>query len=558
MDQSVPMNGSLARKIEGNTTTEDAVYLALNNELIASQICFHSMPTIGADKHTFTILARTCRGLHLPAIVEIWRNLHGLAPLVMTMPNNCWEIAEPNEINAYQRSIRFIRPISMDDCHRFRFYAKFVHSYHTGTRLPAGDASVYESLYLVMKEHGEICLLPNLETLGWNTQLDSTFPFFTTLLHPYLKDIRITFKDKQCRLDSVKDIAIRCPKLRGVVLRSSDDHTGIAAVSSAYPVLENLDSFSITALSTAAYLQLVEHPSLTELSIQNLATVDWTLVESRPQNFPSFPRLRKILLGPSKMETILHAFKFIDQPPLREIGLVTNDNQGGSAWGHLIRLISATAAGNFHQLEELYFNDKGPLSIDPAVLLGPLTPEHFQPLFSFKHLAEVEIHTYCPIMIDDQCIQRLAESWPNLKRLALHLLKNTLDPEYYPPKNTIHSLIHFATNCPSLSILSLAFDARNPRLPDHTLGNSISSKLSILSIQCSPIGDSQIVAAIFSDWFPQLNGVMCGGFLPMEDRKKWITVSAWLPLLRKVRMQERASNFGRGTLGLQSQSEAGS
>ncbi|TFK66699.1 hypothetical protein BDN72DRAFT_899596 [Pluteus cervinus] len=556
LDQDDLVDGSLARGTE--KCHRSVAHLALTHEQIASRICLHSQPEhafyVETRYLTLTILARTCKSLHIPAVQGIWKSMDSLAPLVMTMPIDCWELKDEED---KVREIRLIRSITVNDCDRFRFYAQFVRSYDTRSSRPyTEDPSIFESLFFVMKECGETSILPNLETLDWSEWFYPRFPFFTTFLRPALQNVRILLSHEKARFDAVKDLPVRCPDLRSVGVTTSNDSL-TATLSSALSSLENLRDLNISTLSTDAYLRLAEHPNLKSLSVIDLVTVDWEVIERSPPNSLSFAHLENISLDMCKVETAIRTFRSMKRPALRNIKLWIRAGRGAeSPLGSLFQSINATQAFDTLSHFDLHnsWSDEGEKL---GVLQRSFIPEHLEPLFSFKQLVNVKIELSRPIIMVDSYIQKLAESWP----LIEHLVLRCTDKLYWNcPRNTIRSLVHFAINCPYLKELALTFDARDPpELSAKRLNSSISSKLSYMHVRDSPIGNSAMVAAILSDWFPQLSEID-SGILAMneldEAQREWEMVEAWIPGMRELRSQERRS-CGRDYEMLDGQDEAG-
>ncbi|TFK66698.1 hypothetical protein BDN72DRAFT_131666 [Pluteus cervinus] len=561
MDQDDPMDGSLFRGTE--ELHHCAARLALTNELIASRICFHSQPEPGVYYRqrylTLTSVARTCKSLYIPAAKHIWKDINSLTPLIMTMPVDCWEIEGPEDVPLHQRYIRIKRSITAADCDRFHFYAQFVRNFYTGTfHLPdvREDSNIYESLFSVMKGYGETCLFPNLEKLDWSVYLDLTFPSFATLLHSRLQSVWISPKGEQTSLRLIKELISRCPNLRSVTLAASlSDPT--TTLSSAISTLGSLTRLRVTSLSTDAYLRLAEHPNLKALSVSDIATVDWAVVERRPPKSLSFPRLEDIDLHMCSIENAIRTFRSMNRPPLRNIKIwIRGSPEPGLSLGSLFQSVNTAQAFetlSHLDLDESWSGDLWKL----GVLERSFIPEHLAPLFSFKRLVDVKIELSRSIIMVDSYIQKLAESWPAIERLVLLC---TSEAQWDYPRNTIRSLVHFALNCPSLKELTLTCDARDPQLPEKRLSSSISSKLSSLHVRDSPIGNSAMVAAILSDWFPQLANISSGIYAMNElDRaqREWEMVEEWIPRIRELRLQERRScGSGRDSEMWQSLNEA--
>jgi hypothetical protein len=77
-------------------------------------------------------------------------------------------------------------------------------------------------------------------------------------------------------------------------------------------------------------------------------------------------------------------------------------------------------------------------------------------LLRFSNLREVTIYLYGEFLLDDAAVWDMARAWPNLVKLELIQPKNV---SRLPPILGLAGLRAFATHCPELISLTLAFNA---------------------------------------------------------------------------------------------------
>ncbi len=54
-----------------------------------------------ANRSTLVALARCCSALHQEAMPALWRKLDNLAPLVATLPSDCWVIENSEQVKYF-------------------------------------------------------------------------------------------------------------------------------------------------------------------------------------------------------------------------------------------------------------------------------------------------------------------------------------------------------------------------------------------------------------------------------------------------------------------------
>lgn len=61
-----------------------------------------------ANQSSLVALARCCSALHQEAMTALWKKLDTLAPLVSTLPSDCWVIEKREQVNYSAVSSRVV------------------------------------------------------------------------------------------------------------------------------------------------------------------------------------------------------------------------------------------------------------------------------------------------------------------------------------------------------------------------------------------------------------------------------------------------------------------
>ncbi|KAJ7237037.1 hypothetical protein B0H12DRAFT_1026617, partial [Mycena haematopus] len=117
------------------------------------------------------------------------------------------------------------------------------------------------------------------------------------------------------------------------------------------------------------------------------------------------------------------------------------------------------------------------------------------------------------------------------------------------PRMTLRALLAFARLCPHLWWLSLPLNARSvPKWRKTAEARPTQRCLRSLHVGESPVGTPLDVAAYLSRIFPRLDRVSAGKKVLRDEpvraevlacQRKWKAVEAALPVLRKVRAEEK-------------------
>ncbi|TFK67408.1 hypothetical protein BDN72DRAFT_843015 [Pluteus cervinus] len=533
---------------------ETATFQALNNDFIVSCLCdtVKSSPRLSDQ---LPVLARISKTFFLPAVKAIWTEVRTLLPLVRTMPSDCWEVSssQPENDNPIHH-LRFTRPITVQDCERFRFYAPFIRRFYSFPRTPRGgtvivNPNVFHFLSATFrKEYSSINLLPSLDFLSWVVTDDLEFPHFIMFLNPDLRHIILGIKGTLfVRLALISNIVSLCPSLESISLPHSEDPDAVVGISHIFTRFPRLRKLTIDAISNEALIELAQHPQLTNLLLGYIDTIEWDVVSPQLQAMmPNFQTLQTLRVSRAIESDCIRLFKTI-HPPLRRIVLFLEGSPTGSSYSRILTTIRAGCPlpVNLTDLVIRSIADEADPNTVPVVpTLDPLVPVYLSPILGFTNLTDFDIRPFCFVDVDDAWIKQTTEALQKLKRFTLISESSEIGSNHII-KVTLGALVHFALNCPLLESLSLEFDATRPLLPNKVSRHPRlhGSSLTTMRVGHSPIISAYTVAAIFSDWFPKLD-LIHPGKLDGEDlaaEVMWNEVLRLIPDIRDIRQQERVS-----------------
>ncbi|KAH7882280.1 hypothetical protein F5I97DRAFT_1817059, partial [Phlebopus sp. FC_14] len=167
-----------------------------------------------------------------------------------------------------------------------------------------------------------------------------------------------------------------------------------------------------------------------------------------------------------------------------------------------------------------------------------------RPLLRLRDLETLEIG-YCSVMMDDDMLEMTAKALPNLQ--SLHLITGT---RWDPPTITLQGLIPLLRYCPKLDTLRLSLNTE--RITDvlNRPGTGVrNTRISMLTLPDSPVGDPIFVAAFLVNIFPSLTQIKSeGGRQPPNEG--WEQVELALKAIAIVRKSSTNDRNQSCTTGL--------
>ncbi|KAH9474987.1 hypothetical protein JR316_0012086 [Psilocybe cubensis] len=509
--------------------------------------------------------ARVCRRWSEIALDALWKDVRDLELL--------FGLLAPLRISGGKDGyLEFERMPDSSDWKRFDRYTKRVRRVEydaLGCKIPL-HKSVFDD---VARTRTRLDILPNMHTLHWKASLELAVMFMHKAIKnfavylPELNEIspRPFFEDVSTRMPNLTSLDIRTnipvqrienemvnlfqqlPKIQKVTFPRYYFTTRIAEVLSK---LENLGvvEFQYLDYQGSGDVQDVIPfvPSFTEGAFPAL----WD--HSMAVSFDDAARFLDIPFSPTNL-TMLYLDSYMIESPfaIRKLLNVISENCQLLTF---LALVSLRDAGS-PSLPEPQSDTSHP---DHAITVNTL-----KPLFKLPNLTSLELVHQFPLALNSEDIRLFAVSWPSIRSLMLntepaHLTKSNL---------TLHDLLPFAQHCTKLRHLGLFIDSRLPTSEQPSTPSSSSTSSAVpnstpavqfkslerLSMGVSLIDDENAVTLFLSQILPlncQIDsGITWDETLPVhpgissvvQDRcMLWLKVSELLPVLTKLRAEERA------------------
>ncbi|KAH9945537.1 hypothetical protein B0H21DRAFT_694148, partial [Amylocystis lapponica] len=509
-------------------------------------------------------LALTCRAFHQVGIGILWREQHGLVPLIKCMPDDAWQVVErehPELDDVVETFLDIARPPLPQDWERFEANAKHVKVFIWDDGImPRVNAETLRKLSLYRPR--TLFLLPDLRALYWRERRRDVHEYVNLFLAPKLTVVHIgTFLSHDDTLAIASSLGDRCPLLKALIFTESPEKD----VNDLPPV----QSRSICALQYVhdvylpfpilvdAIIHLATRPALATAHIVT-STEDEDELCARLSTIgaPLFPVVRSLGLRFSILgSSTVPFFSFVKSPNLESVGLASTEHPSASILRkHLKELSQHPCAPKLTSLQ-LHLTPLSQGSPEPSDTEddpdGRIDLHVLTPLLSMRSLQFLNITSF-NLDLDNAALVTLSSAMPALRTLELtrmHFVGAV-------PRITLAVLVPLFRNCPRLSTLRLALDARlTPLLPPALPAGLNRTQLMLFSVEDSPIRETDAVAAFLS-MFCQAGitpyivcGMQEGGEHAVERaayRELWGKVQVLLPLFVRVRGQALRPEAGMG------------
>ncbi|OJT10643.1 hypothetical protein TRAPUB_12837 [Trametes pubescens] len=473
------------------------------------------------DPGSLSIMARTARVLHEPAIHALWRVLPSLIPILRCFPADSWTI----EGDTFGSSVRT---------------AAF--------RSQPTDAAVWETMCCLRPT---ITLFPQLRTLHWKVirLRDKCLPSFLICVGSHLS--RMVFeslerpsRDKADELrPSLDIIAERFPGLQELqVGHFLEDRDRNSEIGSLFPTLApsfpSLVSFvsRVWPITPTALLSLVRLNTLVSIAVRLRDDAGWP----QAPNTQISSNLEEIELT-SSLPAYTAFSKAITLPYAMDLTLELTSIPASHLISDLCRAIRRQCSPDV--LETVHIDD---VDTTAHAREGFIFPTHLRPLLDFKKLESLDLllPSIRGYALDDDFCADMAKAWPRIRTLMLR--SGTAGVHEVLP--SVRVLPLFAIHCPKLERLGLNFDARhwnnqaefnaddlNAEIYGALADRASTSVLSQLNVGSSPILVPELVAAFLDRVFPSLRWIWGGEGVDTP----WEAVERFLSLFKHVRKDER-------------------
>lgn len=394
--------------------------------------------------------------------------------------------------------------ITPENWARFRSYADRIRHVRDDV---LGHSTIDQSFWLSLSRQlrGQL-LLPRIRSLSYTYIVHPSNTYLSVLLSPTLRDLSLALihppnepiPNQITAVNMlVNTISSHSPMLTHLGMVYLAHSTPLRTLVGRLPHLQKLDLPGSFVLSDAQTLRaLADMDSLTTLlSIQVQFTTDMIRVSG-------FRSLQVLSISSTAVD--LSRFLACVHSPLRSLKI---EGKMGSTpeW----REEFANIAPKLESLTTLTIIHTSP---SDEVLDDSRLTWFIHPLLSLRYLESFDLRARTvDLHVDDAGVERVAKAWPRLTTLFLILSRQ---PSASSMALTLHSLVHFAKHCPSLSTLFLPqiSDKMDAPLP---LPLPVQRRLTSLSCyrhRDVKNGGTAEIARALGEMFPALDPTMCTTF----------------------------------------------
>ncbi|KAG1817454.1 hypothetical protein EV424DRAFT_1623521 [Suillus variegatus] len=410
-------------------------------------------------------VAMTCSRLADSALNILWFEQSSLAPLIMCLPQDTWEVTE----NGVDHTVHFSREPTLIEWERLRMNASRVRrlvSTHGFTDvlkprrgepsfIPDPDVSdhVLQRLFAWSRP---TTLFPNLCELHFEAvfgllEHSSKFWLLRQFISPGLQALR--FDVTGIPTHEVEQLLAALPAqahgLRQLIVSADDGTTALTVPPSLgkLPKLIGLAIFGIdVSLTRQTIANIQQARSLQSLKLKLCGT------SCDAGGIPlELPSLKTLYLSGGSLPQCTH---FLRQVTTRQLSHINIRYCGSASPAEMTAFIESlsTSCQTFGYLERVYVVDE---STHPDYLLViPLSSEIFRPLFKFNRLSSVKFIGVGNFNLDNGFLNDLPVAWPNIRELKLTSWKRRA---FYSV--TFTAMMSLALRCRSLQTLHLTVDA---------------------------------------------------------------------------------------------------
>ncbi|KAL6298456.1 hypothetical protein BKA93DRAFT_744071 [Sparassis latifolia] len=464
----------------------------------------------------------------------------------------------------------FAKPLSPDDWRRFTRYARRVRklSFTNGKTVHVLGQAVFDE---IARTRTTLNILPNLQSLEWRST-PANVRVSLMFMHEGVKEFRTHLYETPIYsiADFFKDIAERMPNLTCLDLcfcfPVREIESALCELVRSLPKLSKIvlplychNSRVAEALSALQHLGTIQFEYLSEQGKGDLADVQHFAPMLERGAFPSLcdlslsahladmNRFLKGTYAPTNLTSLyIHALSMV--PPAVVTEFLKTMVENCKLLTHLYL--------DLHMAADLI--DSATRSLPPSEMLSF---NDLRPLLACPKLIAFELQWYLPLLITQEEIEELASKWPDLEVLELDCEPIPIPIATEPL--TLRALIPFAKHCPKLRELGLFVSATSADLDafSHETNSPFVQPFRQLKKLCfglSSITEPGPVALFLSElcplgckvsaglsWQDDLEQVENTAFSEELSQRgpewydRWLEVDRVLPLLTRLRMEER-------------------
>ncbi|OAX30957.1 hypothetical protein K503DRAFT_870818 [Rhizopogon vinicolor AM-OR11-026] len=384
-----------------------------------------------ARNMTLLALALTCKSFTEPALDLLWRELHGLSPLIRCLPSSLWKLNGPKP------HLNFMRSMTLDDWSIFCKYNHRIQALHI--TYPGGHIIGPEIWYTLNRAPFPLPLLPNLISLGWSDDRSEQFPYIQLFVTHKLMTLKIQtsfFED----LDLSKRSILTCIP---ILYPSASYFVGDTDPRDASIALHCGPHLSLDAgLISEANLLYISH--LRSLRVLTLH-LPWAPIASDTQNllqhsaFCALQELHVACHGLAPLGAFLETLTIA--PKVLSFTIYEGED---SSWA-LMALISRLSKVRAHSaLEHLQ------VGIDSVMVGTSISAATFEPLYAFRNLRKLDFSSGYDVELDDAILLQMTKTWPLLEIFSI--------TGKYTHAVTANAFVSLLQHCPRLTSVGITVD----------------------------------------------------------------------------------------------------
>ncbi|KAJ7271295.1 hypothetical protein B0H12DRAFT_730836 [Mycena haematopus] len=496
---------------------------------------------------TLAGLARTCKAFRDPALDLLWKSQSTVMNVLNCMPGDIWELddAEADEV-------RLKRPVLPSDWERPLIYSRRVRHFKyqlLSYNSCPDDAAFYEILRMCLPLEP---LFPNIQSLVWETSDAAVVPHFRLFIGPRLTSLTVSTFQSASHLSLLPALATQCPLLREVCILTSDGLSGrCETVSFLVKNLTRLESLEVPCLDAMALDHLAKRPVLDFVYLEDQTPLSPVPGLASQTEVPSSCDINELSLTVTDARAAIEILARLRASSIRNLAIKFPKNTSAKAVQEMYDAVAAKCnQASLKVLSITVPTGTTDTAADPEqIALYAVPSRHLLPLFTLTTLTFVTLAGPVGLDLDDTAAADIARAWPRI--MSLDLAGSAF--LHIPPRTTLRALLAFARLCPNLWRLSLPINARSVpkwrKAKTTAEARPTQRSLTFLNVGESPVDAPLDVAAYLSSIFPKLGRVSAGKQKERRDepvraevlecQRKWKVVEAALPVLRKVRAEEK-------------------
>ncbi|KAG2335598.1 hypothetical protein BDR05DRAFT_1063828 [Suillus weaverae] len=522
----------------------------MHNALQIDDIIYAILRYVKSSKTDLVNVAMTCSKFSDTALNMLWCEQSSLAPLIMCLPQDTWEVAQDLTIN-------FSREPVLVEWERVRINASRIRrlictSSSYSYALPKPSGPVLRQLFALFPPG---LLFPKLFALRFAAvshlpEFQSDFLLLRQFLSPELESLTFDVPLSVPTYEVEQLLGALPAEASGLRHLSITTNNGRSACRFIVPKLPKLNRLAIDAIDVGLTRQNITNIQYSRC-LQNLALQLHGSSDTENQLSGDMPlelsTLKQLYLFSTPLQDCISFLLQVSTPQLSGIQITYLTAATPAELTAFVESL-CTSCQTFASLETISMLDRSRKEWWKPDSYGRLHSRIFRPLLQFRRLSTVSFVGMGKCCLDDAFIEDAAVAWPYLRVLKFTSMTHDSDSEV-----TFTAMLSLASRCKLLRTLELTFDATHfPRLPYSPDGNRElwTTQPALRELH---IGHSKVSAA---SRFPRFLAVMFPGLAvltrdptELDDGVAWRELrTSWTQLMIYRKMFPDMENTWRESL----------